>query len=67
MIKITELKRPDHGRNGEFARTKGNNSRKDGGIRTIIELEEGITVLNNVTKIHKILIKTIPFREQTLF
>ena len=31
------------------------------------ELEEDIMVLNNVTKFHKILIKTIRLRERTLF
>ena len=30
-----------------------------------MELEEDIMVLNNVTKFHKILIKSIQFREQT--
>ena len=33
----------------------------------IKELEEDIMNLNNVTKFHKILIKTIRFRERTLF
>ena len=32
-----------------------------------MELEEGIMVLNNVTKFHKILIKSIQFRERTSF
>ena len=32
---------------------------------TIIELEEDIIVLNNVTKFHKILIKSIRLRERT--
>ena len=36
-------------------------------IWTIIELEEDIMVLNNVTKFHKILIKNIRLREWTLF
>ena len=36
-------------------------------IWTIIELEEDIMVLNNVTKFHKILIKNIRVREGTLF
>ena len=35
--------------------------------RTIIELEEDIMVLNNVTKFHKILIKNIRLRERTSF
>ena len=34
--------------------------------RTIIKLEENM-VLNNVTKFHNVLIKTIQLREQTLF
>ena len=34
---------------------------------TIIKLEEGIMVLNNVTKFQKILIKTIRLREWTSF
>ena len=36
-------------------------------IWTIIEFEEYIAVLNNVTKFHKILIKKNGLREQTLF
>ena len=36
-------------------------------IWTIIELEEDIMVLNNVTKFHKILIKNIRVRERTSF
>ena len=32
-----------------------------------MELEEGIMVLNNVTKFYKILIKSIQFRERTSF
>ena len=36
-----------------------------GAICTIIKLEEDIMVLNNVTKICKILTKTINFREPT--
>ena len=35
--------------------------------RTIIELDEDIMVLNNMTKFHKILIKNIQLREQTSF
>ena len=35
-------------------------------IKTIIKLEEDIMVLNNVTKLHKILIKTIRLRERRL-
>ena len=34
---------------------------------TIIKLEEDIMVLNNVTKFHKILIKTIRLRERKSF
>ena len=34
-------------------------------IWTIIELEEDVMVLNNVTKFHKILDKTIRLRERT--
>ena len=37
-----------------------------GAIWTIIELEEDIMVLNNVTKFYKILIKNIRVRERTL-
>ena len=39
--------------------------KKPGAIWTIIELEEDIMVLNNMTKFHKILIKSNRFREQT--
>ena len=45
----------------------GHNYRKHGAIWTIIKLEEDITVLNNVTKFHKILIKNIRLRERTSF
>ena len=48
--------------------TKGLNYWKHGVIWTIIiEFEEDIVVLNNVTNFHKILIKSIGLREQTLF
>ena len=36
-------------------------------IWTIIELEEDIMVLNNVTKFHKFLTKNIRLRERTSF
>ena len=38
-----------------------------GAIWTIIKLEEDIMVLNNVTKLNKILIKNIRVRERTSF
>ena len=38
-----------------------------GAIWTIIKFEEDITILNNVTKLHKILIKNIHVRERTSF
>ena len=38
---------------------KGNHSWRHGAIWTIIIFEKDIMVLNNVTKFHKILIKTI--------
>ena len=37
-----------------------------GVIRTIIELEEDNILLNNMTKFHKVLIKTIRLREWAL-
>ena len=37
-----------------------------GVIRTIIELEEDNILLNNMTKFHKVLIKTIRLRERAL-
>ena len=46
---------------------KGHNYRKHGAIWTIIELEEEIMVLNNVTKFHKTLIKNTRVREWTSF
>ena len=46
---------------------KSHNYRKHGAIWTIIELEENIMLLNNVTKFHKILIKNIRVREHTSF
>ena len=42
-----------------FHKQGGNNYRRHGPIWTIIKLEEDIMVLNNVTKFHKILTKTI--------
>ena len=38
-----------------------------GAIWTIMELEEDTTVLNNATKVHKLLIKSIRLRERILF
>ena len=38
-----------------------------GAIWTIIELEEDIMVINNVTKLHKILKENIRVRERTSF
>ena len=60
MIKINGLlrDRTPSKKKGNFSRTKGNNSRKHSAISPIIKLEE-IMGLNNVTKFHKILIKTI--------
>ena len=49
-------------KNGEISGTKDNNSRKQGAIQTIIEVDEDIIVLNNVTKFHKILINTIQLK-----
>ena len=46
---------------------KGHNCWKHGAIWIITELEEGIIVLNNVTKFHKIVIKSIRLRERTSF
>ena len=45
----------------------GHNYRKHGAIWTIIQLEGDIMVLNNVTKLHKILIKNTQVKEQTSF
>ena len=50
--------------NGKFSKTKGHNCGMHGAIWTIIKLEEDIMVQNNVTKFHKILIKSIQLREQ---
>ena len=50
-------------KNSESSWTKGNKYWKHGVIWTIIELEEDIMVLNNVTKFHKVVIKTVPLRE----
>ena len=38
-----------------------------GVIWTIMDLEEDTTVLNNATKVHKLLIKIIHLRERILF
>ena len=50
--------------NRELSLTKGNNSSHDA-IWAILKLED--MVLNNVTKFHRILIKTIDLRGQTSF
>ena len=42
-----------------FNKQRAITAEKHGAIWTIIELEEDIMVLNNVTKFHKILIKSI--------
>ena len=49
-----------------FSQTKDHNSRKQGAICTINKLED-ILVLNNVKKVHKILIQSIRLRERTSF
>ena len=46
------------GINRELSLTKGNNSRRHDEIWAILKLED-IMVLNNVTKFHRIIIKTI--------
>ena len=51
----------------KFYKQKGHKYWKHGATWTIIELEEDIMVLNNVTKFHKILIKNIRVRERTSF
>ena len=45
----------------------GSDQNLDKQDKFIIKLREDINVLNNVTKFHKILIKSIRIREQTLF
>ena len=57
LIKIFELE-SGHRLNSEFHK-KSHNYLKPCAIWTIIEFEEDIKVLNNVTKCHKILIKNI--------
>ena len=52
--------------NRELSLTKGNNSCRHDAIWTILKLED-IMALNNVTRFHRIIIKTIHLREQTLF
>ena len=52
--------------NREFSLTKGNNSLRIDAIWAILKLED-IMVLNNVTKFHRIIIKTIHLREQMSF
>ena len=51
---------------GEMSLTKGNNSGRHGAIWAILKLED-IMVIYNVTKFHRIIIKTIHLREQMLF
>ena len=46
--------------------TKGNNSGRHGAIWAILKLED-IMVIYNVTKFHRIIIKTIHLREQMSF
>ena len=55
LCTLTYFYRPDSIKNGEFSRTKGNNFWRHCTIWTIIELEEDIMVLNNMTKFHKLL------------
>ena len=50
---------------GKISSTKGHNSYKHNAIWIIIKLDGDIMVLNNVTKFHKILMKTFQLREQT--
>ena len=52
--------------NRELSLTKGNNSGRHDAIWNILKLEH-IMVLNNVTKFHRIIIKTIHVREQASF
>ena len=52
--------------NRELSLTKGNNFCRHDGIWAILKLED-IMVLYNVTKFHRIIIKTIYLREQTSF
>ena len=50
-----------------FKKQRAITTERHGAILTIIELEEDIMVLNNVTKFNKILIKSIRVRERTSF
>ena len=52
--------------NRELSLTKGNNSLRHDGIWAILKVEH-IMVFNNVTKFHRIIIKTIHVREQMSF
>ena len=52
--------------NRELSLTKGNNSRRHDAIWAVLKLEDNM-VLNNVTKFHRIIVKTIHLREQTSF
>ena len=52
--------------NRELSLTKGSGSGRHDAIWATLKLED-IMVLNNVTKLHRIIIKTIHLREQMSF
>ena len=60
LIKTIHLReRTSFKKTVNFNKQRAITAEKHGAIWTIIELEEDIMVLNNVTKFHKILIKSI--------
>ena len=67
LIKTIRLREWTSFKTVKFHKQRGITAGKYGAIWTIIELEEDIMVVNNVTKFYKILIKNIRLRERTSF
>ena len=66
VIKNTGLIDGTPSKMGNFHNQMAKSPGDTGVIRTIIELEEDNILLNNMTKFHKVLIKTIRLRERAL-
>ena len=67
LIKTIRLRERTSFKTVNFHKQRATYCLNHGTIWTIIELEEGIMILNNGTKFHKILIKNIRLRERTSF
>ena len=67
VIKNIQLREPTLFQMVNFHNQRAITTESMGAIWTIIELEEDIMELNNVSKFHKILMKKIRVRERTSF